>query len=349
MRFLMKGVIFAGSAIVTSCVTHAQNAISLPEASSTVDASYVKPSSTRMLKPGQKIDSLFSRNAQNDYVLQRLTERTYWIQRRYYATLFYVGDRGVLLFDPLDGAGEYIKAAIASITDLPVRAIVYSHNHADHIGSAEEFVRADSDRFVRVIASEATADQQAFLQSSHPPPTEKVAWPNGSFTFEELTVELHGFERAAHSADHGIWLLKDERVAHLPDLINPDQPPFWGFAGSETFVYYEANMEQLAKLQWDYLCGGHGNVGARQDIDFYRTFLADLKKAVGKAIETVAWGTGVDASKVNAHTPFLPAWLAAISKQATDELRPKYGQTYGYESATPRNAEMVAMFMFDYR
>jgi glyoxylase-like metal-dependent hydrolase (beta-lactamase superfamily II) len=202
---------------------------------------------------------------------------------------------------------------------------------------------------LRVIASKATAAKMAFLKSSHPSPTETVAWPRGTFRFEDLTVEFHGFERAAHTDDHGVWLLVHEKVAHLPDLVNPDQPPFWAFAGSERFVYYEANVDQLARLDWAYLNGGHGNVGAKADVEFYRSFLADLKQAVGKAMSEVPWGTGVDATNVNAHTAFLPAWLNAIAKNATDALRPKYGSYYGFESATARNAEMVAMSMFSYR
>jgi glyoxylase-like metal-dependent hydrolase (beta-lactamase superfamily II) len=160
---------------------------------------------------------------------------------------------------------------------------------------------------------------------------------------------MHGFERGAHTDDHAVWLLAGEKVAHLPDLINPDQPPFWAFAGSENFVYYEANLEQLAQLNWSYLSTGHGNVGSKEDITFYRTFLADLRQAVSKALSEVPWGTGVDAARLNAHTAFLPAWYAAIAKQATDALRPKYGAYYGFEYATPRNAEMVAIAMFSYR
>jgi glyoxylase-like metal-dependent hydrolase (beta-lactamase superfamily II) len=275
-----------------------------------------------------------------------LTERTYWVQSQYYGTIFYLGKDGVLLFDPLDGRGEQLQKAITSVTSLPVTAIVYSHDHADHIGSAKHFTQG---RKLRVIASQATADKMALLKSSHPSPTETVRWPQGSFRFEDLTVELHGFTRAAHADDHGVWLLAKEKVAHLPDLVNPDQTPFWAFAGSENFVYYELDLERLAKLDWTFLSGGHGNVGSKDDISFYRTFLTDLKQAVGKALGEVTWGTGVDASKVNAHTAFLPAWLEAVGKKAVDALRPKYGSYYGFEYAMPRNAQMVAMSMFSYR
>jgi hypothetical protein len=34
-----------------------------------------------------------------EFVLQRVTERTWWVTRQFYGFLFYVGKRGVLLFD----------------------------------------------------------------------------------------------------------------------------------------------------------------------------------------------------------------------------------------------------------
>jgi glyoxylase-like metal-dependent hydrolase (beta-lactamase superfamily II) len=321
------------------------------EAPSTVAAAYVEPSIARALQPGEKLDRLYQRNVTQPYVLQRLAERTYWIQRRHYATIFYVGDKGVLLFDPLDTAGETIRQAIGSVTRLPVTALVYSHAHADHIGDAPGFAEAAARAGVRlrVIASQATAEKLAFLGSKLPKPSEIVSWPHGSFRFEGMGVQFHGFERGAHTDDHGVWLLVGERVAHVPDLVNPDQPPFWAFAGSENFVYYEDNLEALARLDWTHLSGGHGNVGAKADLQFYRTFLADLKQAVGQAMRETPWGTGVDAARVNAHTPFLPAWFGAVARKATEALRHKYGSYYGYEAATPRNAEMVAEALFSYR
>ena len=337
--------------LLLSAPVFAQSATVLPEAPSTVQAKYVDPSATRALQPAEKVGQLYTRNATQDYVLQRLTQRTYWVQRQYYGTIFYVGDKGVLLFDPLEDRGEYILKAIAEVTNLPVTAIVYSHDHADHIGDARMFVEAaaKAGMDLRVIASAATASKMNFLGSALPKPTELVVWPRGTFAFEGLTVELHGIERAAHADDHGIWLLHGEKVVHLPDLVNPDQPPFWAFAGSDSYVYYKANLEQLAALDWTYLSGGHGNVGSAADITFYRAFLADLEQAVGDALGKVAWGTGVDATKINAHTAMLPAWLDAVAKDATNALRPKYGRYYGFEDATPSNATMVARSMFSYK
>ncbi|MED1788370.1 MBL fold metallo-hydrolase [Brevibacillus laterosporus] len=323
---------------------------SIKEAPSTVNARYVEPSSKKVLHSGEKIDRLYNRNLYEKYILQRLTPRTYWVQSNFYSTTFFVGKKGVLLFDPLEDRTEQILAAIRKVTKLPITSVVYSHNHADHIGDASKLLATLKKSGIkpRIVASKATSDKQLYLNSKLPRPTEVVAWPNGSFKFEDLTVQLHGFARASHSDDHSVWLLKDEGVLHAPDLINPDQPPFWRFAGSDTFLYHEQNLQDARKLSWKWVNGGHGNIGEKKDFDFDLTFIKDLKKAVADAMESQKFSDFVDPSK-GAHTAFLPSWLNAVSKQSTDTLRPKYGKYYGFDYATPSNAEMVAEWMFSYR
>lgn len=351
-RFTRNISLAAMLLIVTLVISGVQvNAQAVTEAPSTVKAKYVPISTTKKLNPGEKVESLYNSNNTQEYILQRITDRTYWYQRQFYGTIFYVGEKGVLLIDPLGYQGSFIQKAISSVTSLPITAILYSHNHADHIGDAKYFVdeAAKAGRKLRIIASKATVDKQAFLESKLPKPTEVVAWPKGSFTFEGLKVQLSGFERAAHADDHGVWLLTNEKVAHLPDLVNPDQPPFWNFAGSENFTYYESNVKQLGEVEWDYLHGGHGNIGSKADIKFYQEFLVDFKTAIGKALGEVPFGSGVDPKTINAHTAYLPTWLDLIAKNVTDALRPKYGSYYGFEYSTPSNARMAAMSMFSYQ
>src|SRR5688572_10347797 len=311
--------------IITFVISGEQvSAQTVKEAPSTVNAKYVPMSATKKLIAGEKVENLFLLNNNKEYLLQRITDRTYWYQRQFYGTIFYVGDKGVLLIDPLGYQGSFIQKAISSVTDLPVTAILYSHNHSDHIGDARFFVdqATKAGKTLRILASKATADKQVFLGSKLPKATEVVAWPNGSFTFEGLKVQLSGFERAPHTDDHGVWLLTSEKVAHLPDLVNPDQPPFWNFAGSENFTYYESNLKQLGELEWDYLNGGHGNIGSKADIKFYHEYLGEFKAAVGKALGEVTFGSGVDPKSINAHTAYLPTWLELIAKNVTDALRP---------------------------
>lgn len=82
---------------------------------------------------------------------------------------------------------------------------------------------------------------------------------------------------------------------------------------------------------------------------FHLAFINDLVTEVGKAMGEVPFGFGVDTATLTAHTAMLPAWYGEISRVATEALRPKYGQFYGYDAATPPNAEMVAEYLYSYR
>ena len=144
-----------------------------PEAQPTIDVRFVEPSSKTPLKPAEKIEALFTRNMKQPYVLQRLTDRSYFFQRFFYSTTFYVGDRGVLLFDALKGRGEQILSAIREVTPLPVTTIVYSHFHVDHVGDGQFWVdqAKKAGNPLRIVASKATADKMAFMNSRLPKPT----------------------------------------------------------------------------------------------------------------------------------------------------------------------------------
>ncbi|MGG7566804.1 MBL fold metallo-hydrolase [Rhodovulum sp. DZ06] len=317
------------------------------ETPSTVGATYRAESATVALAPGEKIETLFTKNMTQPYILQKLTDRVYFYQGGFYGTVFYVGAERVLLFDALEGQGPGLLEAIGSVTDLPVAAIVYSHNHADHINDAPKILAAFPG--AQVIATEATAAQMARLGSAHPAPTEVIGAEEASFLFEGLEVGVVRAADDAHAHDHAIFVLNGEGVVHVPDVINPDQPPFWSFAGSASYLGYREIVEQIGALDWQYLSGGHGNVGSHEDIAFYLAYLDGLEAAVGQAMGEAPWGFGVDASTLTAHTAMLPAWYGEIARRATETMRPEYGAFYGFEAATPANAEMVAEYLFSYR
>lgn len=100
---------------------------------------------------------------------------------------------------------------------------------------------------------------------------------------------------------------------------------------------------------YDLMHGGHGNIGSKAGIEFYKEFLADFNAAVGKALGEIAFGSGVDPATINSHTIYLPTWLDLIAENVTEALRPKYGKYYGFEDGTPSNARMAAISMFFYQ
>lgn len=259
--------------------------------SSTVNASYVEPSAEKIISPSDKLNNLFERNMSQPYILQKIGERTYYVQRYFYSTTFYVGDKGVLLFDAPEGRGKYLLQAIRDVTPLPVTALVYSHYHVDHIGDSPFWNDEAKKEGVnlRIIASKATAEKMQFMNSRLPVATQVLSKKDDQFKFEKQTIELHRFVKAGHTDDHSVWLLKQEKVAHSPDLLNPDQLPMMGFAVSDTLVYHDSNLRQVEMLDWKYFIGGHGNIGSHDDFKFQRQFLNDLRDTTIKVRKEESW------------------------------------------------------------
>ena len=254
------------------------------EPASTTGAAYVEPSATDLIKPGQRVAHLFPRAVMEEYVLQRVTERVWWISRHFYGSLFYVGKRGVLLLDPFLGGADATLAAIASVTPLPVTAVAYSHFHADHVGGARRLFELLAAAPPRVIASENTAIWMSRFGSDLPHPTDVLDWPSGALAFEDVTLRLRGLPRPGHAPDHAVFLLEEERVGHSADLINIDQLPFGGFAGQDPLVLFKPNLEFARALEFDWFCGGHGNIGEKSDFDFYLSYLEEVESLVNEYV-----------------------------------------------------------------
>jgi glyoxylase-like metal-dependent hydrolase (beta-lactamase superfamily II) len=206
------------------------------------------------------------------------------VTRQFYGSLFYVGQRGVLLFDSPLGGADATLAAIASVTPLPVTAVVYSHFHADHVGGARRLFELLAAAPPRVIASEHTAAWMSRFGSDLPRPAGVLDWPSGAVRFEDVTVRLAGFPFPAHAPDHAMFLIEEERVGHTADIVNVDQLPFGGFGGQEPLALLPANLEFIRSLEFDWFCGGHGNIGEKSDVGLYLSYLGDAAALVNEYV-----------------------------------------------------------------
>jgi hypothetical protein len=67
-------------------------------------------------------------------------------------------------------------------------------------------------------------------------------------------------------------------------VVNVDQLPFGGFGGQEPLVLLAANLEFIRSLEFDWFCGGHGNIGEKSDVDFYLNYLDDVAALVNEYV-----------------------------------------------------------------
>jgi glyoxylase-like metal-dependent hydrolase (beta-lactamase superfamily II) len=215
--------------------------------------------------------------------LARFAPDVYGFRYQNYVSLFVVTPDGVLLVDPIGEGNQrtpsMIKEAIRSVTDQPVRFVIYSHSAADHaLGGA---VFADTAEFV---AHSRSAER---LAAAKYPDT-----PVPQTTFEkELSLDLGGKRFKLYAADlsaaddYIVFHAATDRVVMTVDYVQPRNIPFRGLLGHPDWI--------VPRLQWiydnldfDLLVSGHASpqmVGTRQDVAEQRQYYLDLLDAIASA------------------------------------------------------------------
>ena len=89
----------------------------------------------------------------------------YMVTDGIYQSIFFVACESIVVVDAPPTIGHKIMKAFRTVTDLPVSHVVYSHNHADHIGAAYLLDGPD----VTFIAHEETLRELAQVNDTNRP------------------------------------------------------------------------------------------------------------------------------------------------------------------------------------
>src|SRR5216684_7818013 len=73
------------------------------------------------------------------YAVKSVGGGVYVISDNGWQSAFLVTDEGVIVFDAPASFGKSIPSEIAKVTDKPIKMLVYSHAHKDHIGGSAAF------------------------------------------------------------------------------------------------------------------------------------------------------------------------------------------------------------------
>ena len=215
--------------------------------------------------------------------LVRFAPDVYGFRWANHVALFIVTQAGVILVDPIGQVNprtpSLIKEAIRSVTEQPVRYVVYSHSAFDHSTGGAAF--ADTARFVG--HRNAVDRIKAAKDPSTPPP---------DITFDKkMTLELGGRRVDLYAAD--LSPTDDYVVVHDPaarltmfvDLVQPRNAPFRTLLGHperivERFHWIEDTLD------FDIIVSGHATpqmTGTKQDVAEQRRYHLDLSDAIATA------------------------------------------------------------------
>lgn len=255
------------------------------------DEVYVTPSVTRRLQPGERVDTPDLHGPK--YVVQRLTDRSYWMIANAFTTTAFVGDAGVLLIDaPSSLNPDDLFEALRAFTDLPVTTLVYSHHHVDHNGGSYRLKAALAEQGLelRVIGSEKLAREVKRYQDPIVAPTETVPTSRETFRFETWDFKLVTPVETAHSGADS-YIITPDGVIKYVDFNYPGRLPLAFISSSQSITGWIEFLRHAAGEDWQFADLGHANVGYKKDIDLTFEYLNDVYNAFFTAIAPM-WERG---------------------------------------------------------
>ncbi len=188
-------------------------------------------------------------------------------------SLFVVGADGVIATDPVnaDFARE-MRAAIAKVTDKPVKYLIYSHQHWDHVSGGKIF----KDEGAQVIAHENCVKHITDTPNPEIVMPDRTVKGGETIGVQGKTVKLMYFGR-----NHGDCMLvmqpENSDVLYLNDLVTPYSLGLGFMPDYDPKEWIRTLRELEARPDWQRMVGGHGiPFGKRDAVVQRRAFLEAL-------------------------------------------------------------------------
>jgi cyclase len=202
-------------------------------------------------------------------------------------TLIRVTPDGLIVADtknPGDENFNRLMEEIRSVSNLPVKYVINTQHHPDHVGTNQKFIDAGA----TVIALEALKTHMA----SDPRTKEIPGLPTQTFAkdytlkFGGAEVRLYSFGRG-HSGGDTMVYFPDAKVVMVSDQIT-DNAPIVDFANGGSAVGWAPILDGVLKLDFEMAIPGRGEPKTRAEVEAYRTKFATVVMRAQEAIKAGA-------------------------------------------------------------
>jgi cyclase len=203
------------------------------------------------------------------------------------------GEDGIVLVDdqfaPLS---EKIKAAVKKIQDGPIKFVINTHCHHDHVGGNENMGK---DGAVIVahenVRKRMSAEQLVKFFNMKVPPFPKKALPvvtfstDASLHFNDDEILIFHVE-PAHTDTDSVVFFKKANVVHMGDLFFAGLYPFIDIdSGGASQGVIDANKKVLAMIDLQTkVIPGHGPLSDKAGMEAFLKMLTDCRQNVGQLV-----------------------------------------------------------------
>jgi glyoxylase-like metal-dependent hydrolase (beta-lactamase superfamily II) len=207
---------------------------------------------------------------------------------------FIVTRDGVVVIDALGSPAlaEELLAQIGLVTPLPVRHVIVTHYHADHVYGLQVFQRAGAvihagARGRDYLVSEAAERRLAASREEQTKLVPADRWLEADTVLEvggeRLRIELAG---PAHTPEDLVVLHERSRVLFAGDLVYRGRIPFVGQADSSGWL---RALDRLLAREPRLIVPGHGPVSEQPvaDLRLTRDYLSFLRESMRQAAENL--------------------------------------------------------------
>jgi len=244
---------------------------------------------------------------------------------------FVVTNDGVVVFDALGtpSLGWALLQEIRKVTDKPIRYVVISHYHADHIYGLQAFKdHADATIIAEERAAEykenneEIADEKADQRLDQ---RRQVLYPwvdrdtrvvPPDITFKErATLTLGGrrftllYAGPAHSSSDIMMMIEPDGVLFAGDIVQNSRIPFMNSDDVNT-ANWSRSLTEVEQLDPKFIIPGHGvpSAAAKEAIVFTRDYIEYVRKTMKSAVDNwTAFDTAYEQADWSKYKP-MPAF-----------------------------------------
>ncbi len=240
------------------------------------------------------------------FATTKVTDNVYIFRYGGHQSMFVVTPAGVIATDPISlrrPAKPYIDA-IQAVTKAPIKYVIYSHSHFDHIAGGKPF----KDLGAVFVAQRNAKNRIVALKRPDVVVPDQVVDDKRVITLGGTTLELLYLGKN-HSDSTLVMRLPKEKIIFTVDWVPIQGVQFRGMADTAV-PDIEAGLQRLIALDWETLIPGHPGPGGKQTgtKDNAReelAYLQDLSAAVKSEVDA---GHSYDEAMKNISLPKYQAW-----------------------------------------